>query len=191
MPVIFSGLAFRKTMLASDAPVVIQNRIPRSRPRNPIQVSRAPLRPQARSPPRPSLSPAGLERAVCSLHCRGGSYQRISHRAHHPCPSLLRARLATPLPPTKHPRWPRPNLPADAHVRRRGARRIPWAGPAAGRLGGAPASARATRRAAALQCAIRMLAVPRANRVQRAAHRTRRTARALDTALPRSDAKRN
>jgi hypothetical protein len=76
-------------------------------------------------------------------------------------------------------------------VRRRGARRIPWVGPAAGRLGGAPASARATRRAAALQCAIRMLAVPRANRVQRAAHRTRRTARALDTALPRSDAKRN
>ena len=149
---------FRKAMLASDAPVVIPNRIPRSRPRNPIQLSRAPLRPQARPPPLPSLPPAGLERAVCSLHFRGDSYQRISHQ--HPCPLLLRARLATPLPPPKHPRWPRPNLPAVVHVRRDGARRIPWAGPAAGRLGSAPASARAARRAleAALQCAIRMLA---------------------------------
>ena len=36
-------------------------------------------------------------------------------------------------------------------------------------------------------CAIRMLAVPRANRMQRAAQGTRRTARAHETALPRSE----
>ncbi len=41
------------------------------------------------------------------------SARATPHRAQHPCPSLLRARLATVtlLPPPKHPRWPRPNLP--------------------------------------------------------------------------------
>ena len=51
-------------MLASDAPVVMQNRIPRSRPRNPIQLSRAPRRPRlGRHCHRPDLS---AQSALCT-----------------------------------------------------------------------------------------------------------------------------
>jgi hypothetical protein len=145
-------------MLASDAPVVIQNRIPRSRPRNPIQSSRAPLRPRlGRHCHRPDLS---AQSALCTSAVAATSGSRTER-------SILVLRSCALASESPHRCRHRSTLDgharicrAVAHVRRRGARRIPWVGPAAGRLGGAPASARAARRAleAALQCAIRMLA---------------------------------
>ena len=170
-------------MLASDAPVVIQNRIPRSRPRNPIQLSRAPRRPRlGRHCHRPDLS---AQSALCTSAV-AARYQRISHRAQHPCPSLLRACPRHTAAATEAPSMATPESAGPSRMcAAAGARRIPWVGPAAGRLGGALASARATRRAleAALQCAIRMLACR--GLIGCSEQRTERDAQRHETALPR------